>query len=646
MSQLPDDLLLQFMKMTGMNQKDAEKALNKSLKEIMTGAPAYSEPSKKKGRGAKPKYGVTDYPQFLPSDNIKKYIIRVALRGINPTIWRKFECPSNISLRHLTELILLLMGWDNAHLNHIMIDMNTFYVPCYQHNTELDMYDDQIYYQEEYKLSDILSQKGKIIRWEYDFGDSWMHEIRLSSVEEYEEGERHEIVFKGGKRACPPEDCGGIWGYQELLELHNKRKARKRLTAEEKERLEWYDIDRDYDPEELDVYECRDICDAFTEDHAEEVSQEMAVFPQDDAQGTMPVLTSSPLYDDVLSLAFRIRDLEPWEDLNDSDIYAVRMQDGSEVYVATMGYGGESYDVQLYDGAESFQSYLFLLKGASLPNFEIMEAHNWAEYVSIMYLEHKDELMEPYQYRFIADWAKEHQVKIASAHGCPFVQHFRPHRYQSMMTNDEQGLVRVKEALEAVEWFSQQILEAEDLTVFGFKSRREYPTDKGGKVVPLVVKTADGYKVERTKLPGRVQNYETAVLPESDYQPLRFLQKNGTQYCRLLHIPGFVGSENDPETGYASMLMLCMDKKTEQLRISEPCDLTDSIERDVLRRYMQKQIKEKAIPQRIITDDARTEAFFKDFCRQLGIILERSRTRIPLLTEACEYFYSMPMEGE
>lgn len=204
-----------------------------------------------------------DYPHFLPRPNVHKYTLRVTLRGLKPAIYRKFCVPSNITLRHLSELLLELMGWEGYHLNQFRKGFN-FYAPAYQREDEIPVLfgPARNYNQEDYTLSDLLSEKGKSIEWEYDFGDSWYHDIRLSSIGDYAEGEPL-ITFIKGERECPPEDCGSIWGYQELLELHEKRKSRKRLTSEEKGRLEWYGMDGDFDPTYFDTNFARELCEEY-----------------------------------------------------------------------------------------------------------------------------------------------------------------------------------------------------------------------------------------------------------------------------------------------------------------------------------------------------------------------------------------------
>lgn len=216
-----------------------------------------------------PEFDCDNYPHSLPREKVEKYTLRVTLQGIKPSIFRKFNVPSNISLRHLSELIIDLMGWRGEHLNHFRKGDN-YYAPAYQREGEMPIMFCQArnFNQEDFVLSDLLSEKGKSIEWEYDFGDSWCHDVRLSSIGEYSDGEPL-ISFIQGKRACPPEDCGGVWGYQELLELRAKKEAHKRLTNEEKERLEWYELDDLSDPmlspEYFDLEDAQEICEYFCE---------------------------------------------------------------------------------------------------------------------------------------------------------------------------------------------------------------------------------------------------------------------------------------------------------------------------------------------------------------------------------------------
>lgn len=214
-------------------------------------------------------YGdVSNYPYFLPSDEVLRYTLRVTLKGLKPVIYRKFNVPSNISLRLLSELIIDLMGWEGSHLNQFRKG-NDYYVPAYQRENEMPVSFGlaRNHNQEDFALSDILYEKGKTIEWEYDFGDSWLHKVRLSSIGGYAEGEAL-ISFVKGERACPPEDCGGIWGYEELLEIRErwlKYKAHvgKRPSRDDLDRLEWYDMNRDFDPEEFDSDYAHEVCDDF-----------------------------------------------------------------------------------------------------------------------------------------------------------------------------------------------------------------------------------------------------------------------------------------------------------------------------------------------------------------------------------------------
>ena len=96
-------------------------------------------------------------------------------------------------------------------------------------------------------LQQVVSRvKDKLI-YEYDFGDSWEHELLVEKILPLEEGKRYPVCLTG-KRACPPEDCGGIWGYASLLEA-----IRDPEHPEHEEMVDW--VGGEFDPEAFDLDE-------------------------------------------------------------------------------------------------------------------------------------------------------------------------------------------------------------------------------------------------------------------------------------------------------------------------------------------------------------------------------------------------------
>lgn len=237
-----------------------------SMSDAANDATSRAAKAKKKKTGER--YTETKYPHFRKDEPARKYTLRVTLKHITPSIYRKFEVPSNITLRHLADLILELMGWFGGHLNAFHIAGHE-YAPAYQRENEDNFFlpfDEECNHnQEDFTLAEVLTVKGKSIELEYDFGDGWLHDVKLSSVADYKEGEPHVVRFVKGERACPPEDIGGPWGYQDLLEIIEKKRARKRISSEERERLEWCGIDpRCFDSESFDAEDAEEICYSFT----------------------------------------------------------------------------------------------------------------------------------------------------------------------------------------------------------------------------------------------------------------------------------------------------------------------------------------------------------------------------------------------
>lgn len=134
--------------------------------------------------------------------------LRVALRDSNPEIWREFHVPDDLTLGELHVVLQVVMGWYDCHLHQFLHKKKCYGVPSDDDWREV-INEDSI------RISDIFLRKGSRIEYEYDFGDGWIHDI--VSLGKADPGTP---VFRvsGGAMACPPEDCGGIWGYYELLE--------------------------------------------------------------------------------------------------------------------------------------------------------------------------------------------------------------------------------------------------------------------------------------------------------------------------------------------------------------------------------------------------------------------------------------------
>ena len=141
-------------------------------------------------------------------------------------IWRRVLVGSDTTLLELHEVIQLSMGWEGSHLWTFSINGRE-YGHAYGAGLGKETY--------ETTLSDLGLRVRERFLYEYDFGDYWQHEMRLEKIQE-PEPKKHHPVCTGGKRACPPEDCGGPWTYQELLHLvgspfrdYERRQARQIL---------------------------------------------------------------------------------------------------------------------------------------------------------------------------------------------------------------------------------------------------------------------------------------------------------------------------------------------------------------------------------------------------------------------------------
>lgn len=166
------------------------------------------------------------------------YQLHIELEGSSPSIWRRLLLPSNITLDQLHLIIQVTMGWQNCHY-HVFQTKDKC---CFTEPEALEEGFDNWFDETDVALSDVLHSKAKHLSYEYDFGDSWDHRITLEKtlplIGDHDAG----VLCLAGENACPPEDCGGIPGYEHLLEVLQDP------AHPEYQEQQWLLEDLDFDP--------------------------------------------------------------------------------------------------------------------------------------------------------------------------------------------------------------------------------------------------------------------------------------------------------------------------------------------------------------------------------------------------------------
>ena len=163
----------------------------------------------------------------------------ITLEDIRPPIWRRVLVSGDISLTRLHDVIQRAMGWENYHLHAFQAGEATYGVP------DPDFDELGIRNEKGVRLSRIAPQVKSWFRYEYDFGDDWLHRIAVEKILPAEESPKHPVCV-AGKQACPPEDCGGPGGYADLLEAITDPHHEEHAAM-----LDW--VGGAFDPEAFDL---------------------------------------------------------------------------------------------------------------------------------------------------------------------------------------------------------------------------------------------------------------------------------------------------------------------------------------------------------------------------------------------------------
>jgi hypothetical protein len=165
--------------------------------------------------------------------------VRIDLVDSDPLIWRQVEVPTSLTLEDLHDVVQAAMGWFNYHLWEFTIGKQDYGLP----SVDDDWRDTPLIDASEVMLRDVLKPRKTRIGYLYDFGDSWEHRLSVSKVRTGDPGLSYPR-YVAGEYAAPPEDCGGIPGFYNALEVLAD------ADHEDHSRIkEWFDT---YDPNVID----------------------------------------------------------------------------------------------------------------------------------------------------------------------------------------------------------------------------------------------------------------------------------------------------------------------------------------------------------------------------------------------------------
>jgi hypothetical protein len=172
------------------------------------------------------------------------YQIKITLLGTDPPIWRRLRVPANLTLETLHDVLQLAMGWEDCHMHDFRIGQQRFGTPD---PMEREFGGPRTASERTARLFQVLGRAGIKAVYTYDFGDSWEHKIVVEKRLAPEPGRAYPACV-AGERHGPPEDCGGIPGFYNLLEAISDSGH-----EQHEELLDW--LGGGFDPEAFSVDE-------------------------------------------------------------------------------------------------------------------------------------------------------------------------------------------------------------------------------------------------------------------------------------------------------------------------------------------------------------------------------------------------------
>ena len=326
-----------------------------------------------------------------------------------------------------------------------------------------------------------------------------------------------------------------------------------------------------------------------------------------------------------------------WEKLDDSMIFAVTLPNGDLGYCCVMGQNGEHFSLTLYRNATGFSSYLRSVNPSAIQSStDMFSLFTSMEQISCDFENLSDLDYNAAEKEEIKTVAAQNGLKIPRSKGWPSFLQYDAGKIITPPGESETN--DMLEALSAALDVARIAAEAspEEMAKLGFDSFGDYPSVKGGKLIPLLTRQKDGtYKWDKTPTPA----YKDIEYPRVTFndkklaERLKALSHSATYQCRLVSVPSPIREGN--VTIYPSVLLLV--RKTDGYAIPLFNEGSDT---DLLNQLAEIFTKIGACAAVIELNDKRTSALLTDFCKKAGISIYWQDST-PELDDAVAYFFSM-----
>lgn len=147
-------------------------------------------------------------------ERTRGFRVRIDLMHAKPPIWRRLDLSGDLMLDELHDMLQVVMGWMGGHLHKFGVGVDRRARACFITDFDLSEGDEGVS-EGDVRLDQVVSAKGDRLFYDYDFGDGWEHVLVIEEV--LDDPPPAPVCLKG-KMACPPEDCGGLGGYEELAD--------------------------------------------------------------------------------------------------------------------------------------------------------------------------------------------------------------------------------------------------------------------------------------------------------------------------------------------------------------------------------------------------------------------------------------------